>query len=105
MDFIFLINYVLFFYRMVKNERYMLDQTPRSLAKKIIDNIEWKEGENICEPFRGEGAFYDQLPEYVNKSYAEIEENIDFRDISYDNIDTIITNPPYDIGEGARIKE
>src|SRR5210317_660669 len=93
------------FYSMVKNERYMLDQTPRSLAKKIIDSIEWKQYENVCEPFRGEGAFYNQLPEHINKSYAEIEEGIDFRDISYDNIDTIITNPHYDIGEGARIRK
>jgi hypothetical protein len=86
----------------MKNERYYLDQTPESLAKRIIDSIVWKEGENVCEPFLGEGAFYNQLPEYVNKSYAEIEEGIDFRDIDYVSIDTIISNPPYDIKEGPR---
>jgi len=79
----------------MKDDNYYLHQTPRKLAKKIIDNIEWEDGENVCEPFKGEGAFYDQLPPYVNKSYGEIEENKDFKDINYDNIDTIITNPPF----------
>ena len=79
----------------MKDDTYYLHQTPKSLAKKIIDNIEWKDGENVCEPFKGQGAFYDNLPEYVNKSFGEIEEGIDFRDINYDNIDTIITNPPF----------
>ena len=74
----------------MKDNTYYLHQTPRSLAKKIIDNIEWKEGENVCEAFRGESAFYNQLPDYVNKSYGELEEGIDFRDIDYNNIDTII---------------
>jgi hypothetical protein len=90
---------------MVKNDRYYLEQTPRSLAKKIIDSIEWKQNENVAEPFRGEGSIYDQLPDYVNKTYAEIEEDIDFRDLDYVGIDTIITNPPYDISEGPRIRK
>lgn len=86
----------------MKNERYYLDQTPESLAKRIIESVIWKHGENVCEPFLGEGAFYNQLPEYVNKSYAEIEEGIDFRDLDYKGIDTIISNPPYDILEKPR---
>jgi hypothetical protein len=84
----------------MKDEKYYLHQTPFLLAEKIIDNIEWEEGENVLEPFKGEGAFYNQLPEYVNKSYAEIEEGIDFRDIDYDNIDTILTNPPFRLDDG-----
>jgi len=88
----------------MKDDTYYLHQTPKSLAKKIIDNIEWKEGQSVCEPFRGEGSFYDNLPEYVNKSYAEIEENVDFRSIDYTNIDTVITNPPFrlDYGDGRK---
>lgn len=89
----------------MKDDNYYLHQTPEKLAKKIIESIEWEIDENVCEPFKGQGAFYDNLPEYVNKSYAEIEEGVDFRDINYDNIDTIITNPPFDIGEGCRIRK
>jgi len=84
----------------MKDETYYLHQTPFSLAKKIIDNIDFYEGENVCEPFKGQGAFYNQLPDYVNKSYGEIEEDIDFRDIDYNNIDTIITNPPFRLDDG-----
>lgn len=79
----------------MKDNTYYLHQTPKSLAKKIIENIDWKNNENVVEPFKGEGAFYDQLPDYVNKSYAEIEEGIDFRGIDYSDVDTIITNPPF----------
>ena len=79
----------------MKDDTYYLHQTPKSLAKKIIENIDWKNNENVVEPFKGEGAFYDQLPDYVNKSYAEIEEGIDFRGIDYSDVDTIITNPPF----------
>jgi hypothetical protein len=74
---------------------YLLHQTPVLLAKRIIDNIEWEVGECVVEPFKGEGAFYNQLPSNVIKSYAEIREGIDFKDINYDNIDTVISNPPF----------
>lgn len=84
----------------MKDDTYYFHQTPKSLAKKIIDNIEWKDGERVCEPFRGESAFYNQLPDYVNKTYGEIEESVDFRDIDYNNIDTIITNPPFRLDDG-----
>lgn len=79
----------------MKDDTYYLHQTPKSLAKKIIENIEWKDGENVVEPFKGEGAFYDELPDFVNKKYAEIEEGIDFRSLDYSDVDTIITNPPF----------
>ena len=79
----------------MKDDTYYLHQTPKSLAKKIIENIDWKDGENVVEPFKGEGSFYDQLPDYVNKSYAEIEEGLDFRSLDYSDVDTIITNPPF----------
>lgn len=79
----------------MKDNTYYLHQTPRSLAKKIIENIEWKDGENVVEPFKGQGAFYDELPDFVNKKYAEIEEGLDFRSLDYSDVDTIITNPPF----------
>ena len=79
----------------MKDNTYYLHQTPRSLAKKIIENIDWKDGENVVEAFKGEGAFYDQLPDFVNKNYAEIEEGLDFRSLDYSDVDTIISNPPF----------
>lgn len=77
--------------------KYQLHQTPRNLAKKIIEDIVWENGEKVLEPFAGDGAFYDNLPESVSKYKAEIREGLDFRDFDYDNIpiSTVITNPPF----------
>jgi len=36
---------------------YDLHQTPVSLAKEIINNIDWIDGENVCDPFAGDGSF------------------------------------------------
>jgi len=81
----------------MKNDMYFFHQTPKSVAKEIIDSIDWKDGEVVFEPFKGEGAFYDQLPNNVTKFYSEIEEDLCFKDFDYENthIDTIITNPPF----------
>ena len=89
----------------MKDETYFLHQTPLSVALKIIENIDWKDGENVCEAFRGESAFYDQLPDYVNKSYAEIEEGIDFRSLDYSDVDTIISNPPFSVDLSKDVKQ
>ena len=79
----------------MKDDTYYFHQTPRDIAKKIIDTIPFEKGDRVVEPFRGEGAFYDQFPDSVVKSYAEIEEGIDFRDLDYSNIDYCCSNPPF----------
>ena len=53
----------------MKDDVYYFHQTPTSVAKEIIDSIDWKDGEVVYEPFKGEGAFYDQLPNNVIKYY------------------------------------
>lgn len=88
----------------MKDELYYFHQTNYILAKKIIDNTDWYDGEVVCEPFKGEGAFYDQLPSNVIKKYAEIEDGIDFRDLDYSNVDTIISNPPFRLDDGDKRK-
>jgi hypothetical protein len=37
------------------------DQTPNSLARRIINLLDWELDEVALEPARGEGAFYDNL--------------------------------------------
>ena len=85
----------------MKDSTYILHQTPRSLAADIINSIHFKENEKVLEPFRGEGAFYDQLPNYVDKYFSEIEMDMDFRDFPYNifEVETIITNPPFNLQE------
>ena len=86
------------------DELHAFHQTPVSLCKDIISNIEWKEGERVLEPFAGTNGFYDNLPEEVIKYRCEIRDGIDFRDFDYDAIrpETVISNPPYDLGENNR---
>ena len=68
--------------------------TPRYIAKRIIDQlpIEWFDA--LLDPFKGDGAFYDQFPETMNKYWCEITEGVDFFDWEKP-VEWIISNPPY----------
>ena len=68
--------------------------TNPTMAKYIIDGIVWDDGEKVLEPCRGDGAFYNNLPENVDKDWCEINEGRDFFD--YDKkVDTCISNIPF----------
>lgn len=82
--------------------------TPKEI---VIDIIKWvKPTGKILEPFRGKGAFYDELlkideicnnyagfgSEIKSVYYTEIDEGKDFFKFNHD-VDYIITNPPYSI--------
>ena len=85
----------------------MFHQTPKELAKEIINNIDFEDGEAVLEPFAGEKAFYDQLPSNVNKYYTEIEEGLCYTSFNFDKIKikTIISNPPFRLdGKNAFFK-
>ena len=84
---------------MVKNDFYYLEQTPHILAKDLIASLDLGEGLNLLEPFKGEGAFYDQFPTNCFKDYAEIEEGRDYKttNFHFQRIDWVITNPPFRI--------
>ena len=70
-------------------------QTPIDLAKTLINMVPIKNEHTIYEPFRGDGNFYNQFP-YVNrKLWSEIKENKDFFNYDGENIDWVITNPPW----------
>jgi hypothetical protein len=82
---------------MTKDKTYYFHQTPPKLCKDIMGLFEWKDGEKVLEPFKGEGGFYNNLPDNIEKHYTEIEEGMDFKDFDYENIkiDTVISNPPF----------
>ena len=79
---------------MVKDEKYYFHQTPPALAKKLIDKLDLVAGDRVLEPFRGEGAFYNELPDFVIKEWTEIEEGRDYKD-NNDKYDWVISNPPF----------
>ena len=69
---------------------------PKSVALKMIDMCDLKEGDTVLDPSYGGGIFYDNLPEYVNKEWCEIDKGKDF--FEYDKkVDCIIGNPPYSL--------
>ena len=73
--------------------------TPLPIAAKVIDLFPLHG--KVLDPFRGGGAFYDQIPDYkgmdyITKDWCEIEVGRDFFDYA-DKVDWIISNPPYSI--------
>ena len=79
---------------MVKNDVYYFHQTPAELASKLINEIPLEPDDKVLEPFKGEGAFYNSFPDFVNKDWCEIEEGRDF--LNYNEpIDWVISNPPF----------
>ena len=69
--------------------------TPLDISKDIISNLDIKKTDKVLEPFKGEGSFYNQLPE-CQKLYCEKDDNINFFDW-HDKVDLIVSNPPFKI--------
>jgi hypothetical protein len=79
---------------MVKTDEYYLHQTPQPLAKKLIETLDLVAGDTVLEPFKGEGSFYNELPDFVVKDWTEIEEGRDYLS-NTNKYDWIISNPPF----------
>tara|TARA_R110001592_G_scaffold338236_2_gene625219 strand:+ start:1302 stop:1868 length:567 start_codon:yes stop_codon:yes gene_type:complete len=82
----------------IKNRKEANDRiyTPKPVALKMIEMCNLKEGDVVLDPSFGGGVFYDNLPDYVNKEWCEIDKGKDF--FEYDKkVDFIIGNPPYSI--------
>ena len=50
------------------DEMYLFHQTPKDLAKQLIQYIDFSDNDCVLEPFKGEGAFYDNLPNNITNS-------------------------------------
>ena len=84
---------------MEKDDTYYFHQTPIDLANDILkahDNL-FQDGDVLYEPFKGEGAFYNQFPDRCIHKWAEITEGRDYKEI--DDYDWVITNPPFKLGD------
>ena len=69
--------------------------TPLAVAMKLIEMAEIKESDKVLDACKGEGVFFDNLPN-CQKDYCEIVEGKDF--FEYESrIDVIICNPPYSL--------
>ena len=88
-----------------KDETYYFHQTPNDLAKELIKKVPLVEGDKVVDTFKGEGAFYNNFPDYVEKGWSEIVEGIDYKDYEGE-IDWVITNVPFrleDEKKGKRV--
>jgi len=74
-------------------ETYLFHQTPYECAKDLIQFVPLVEGDVVAEPFKGEGAFYNNFPPFVVKKWAELEEGIDYTTL--EDYDWVISNPPF----------
>ena len=84
-------------------ETYLFHQTPKELAKDLIPFVPLAESDRVIEPFKGEGAFYDNFPTFVNKDWAELEQGRDYRELTGE-YDWVITNPPFRLEtDGKRV--
>lgn len=84
-----------------KDKTYYFHQTPKDLAKALVEMCPIEENDIVIEPFKGEGAFYDAFPENCRKEWAELTEGKDYKEITRD-YDWVITNPPFRLDTGGK---
>ena len=69
--------------------------TKHEMAKNLINNHTFfNEGDVVMNSSYGDGAFYDNLPEHVEKYYCELDEGIDYLE-NNKMVDITLDNPPF----------
>jgi hypothetical protein len=88
---------------MTDEDVYTFHQTPAELATALIATLPLAPTDHLYEPFRGEGAFYNNFPAENPKDWSEITQGRDYANYDGD-YDWVITNPPFQIEkEGKRV--
>ena len=85
----------------MKDETYFFHQTPEELCKELIRKVALTDGDKVLEPFKGEGNFYNNFPDNIEKDWCEIVEGKDYKDYNKE-IDWVITNPPFKLDDGNK---
>ena len=85
---------------MNEEDAYLFHQTPRECAKDLLAFVPIQQGDILYEPFKGEGAFYDQFPVGHPVLWTEIRQGLDYKTMTAP-YDWVITNPPFRIDEGG----
>ncbi len=81
-----------------KNDWY---PTSYAMAQKMMERITFKAYDELLDPCKGQRGnepFYYAFPKHFKKSWAEIDEGVDYFKNEF-KADVIITNPPYNIAE------
>lgn len=69
-------------------------QTPSWCIDLIFKEISWPNVESFGEPCIGTGNILHLVPIDIHAEWAEIEDGLDYFDITFD-VDLIVTNPPF----------
>ena len=87
--------------KMNKDDIYYFHQTPSELAIQLLATVPLIPSDVLYEPFKGEGAFYNNFPPANVKKWTELVENKDYKDFN-EEYDWVITNPPFRLQEGTQ---
>jgi len=68
--------------------------TKPQMAIDLISLVSFQDGDIVMEPCYGKGAFYDNLPNNVEKKFCEINMGKDYLDFSGE-VDITLSNPPF----------
>ncbi len=77
----------------VEKDRTIVMTKP-SMAKHLISLVSFMDNDRVLEPCKGDGAFYDNLPNNINKDWCEINEGKDYLDFN-GRVDITLSNPPF----------
>lgn len=83
------------------DEVYHFHQTPQELAIELIKEINLLPTDVLYEPFKGEGAFYNNFPTANPKQWSEIIQGRDYVNHT-EEYDWVITNPPFTLESGTK---
>ena len=74
--------------------------TPDNVVDALLAQLQLRPTDLFLEPCKGAGAIYNKikLPE-INKDWCEITQGRDYLDEVFENMDVIITNPPFSLTE------
>ena len=86
------------------DKEYFFHQTPVELAKDLIATIPFVEGDLVLEPFKGEGAFYNNFPSFIIKEWTEITQGRDYLTHKTE-VDWVVSNPPFKLTNGGGNRE
>ena len=71
--------------------------TPISAITPLLDRIDFSRVTTFLEPCRGDDRILNLIPESKIKFWAEISKGRNYFDYKFEDIDLIITNPPFSI--------
>jgi len=74
--------------------------TPDLVVNSLLCSLTFKPNDIFLEPCRGTDAIFNKvkLPEQ-NKKWAEISLGVDYLKTQFEQVDVIITNPPFSLTE------